>query len=420
MRTRAAVLGLGVVAAGIALASTSWRSSQTVVAPPIIVRDAYRIAVDTLHSGETLSELFARHGIGGFDFSAFNPDSSLDPRRARAGLVFSFRRLATESIPSLVTVRRGPEERLHYERLGAVWQSRSEPIVWVSEPARVEGPIGDALYLALDQNVPDEVLGSAERIRLAGNLAEIYDWTVDFTRDIRPSDYFNVLLERRVSEEGEVRLGRILAADLTITGKQLPAYRFESENGTTGYFDDQGRSLRRAFLRAPLEFRRISSRFSSARRHPILGRVRRHAGTDYAADRGTPVRATADGVVMRAGRVSTYGNLVELRHAKGITTRYGHLQRTAVRSGARVAQGQVIGYVGSTGLANGPHLHYEFRVNGVAKDPRRIDLGTGDPVPKKDRPAFERERARLDSLLNPAGFADAPDDSAASAAPAAE
>jgi murein DD-endopeptidase MepM/ murein hydrolase activator NlpD len=237
---------------------------------------------------------------------------------------------------------------------------------------------------------------------MAGNLAEVYDWTVDFTRDIRPGDHFRVLMERRVSEEGEVRLGRILAADLTVAGTHLPAYRFEAEDGTTGYFDDQGRSLRRAFLRAPLEFRRISSRFSSARRHPILGRVRRHAGTDYAADRGTPVRATADGVVLRAGRVSNYGNLVELRHAKGITTRYGHLQRIAVRSGARVTQGQVVGYVGATGLANGPHLHYEFRVNGVAKDHRRVDLGTGDPVPKKDRDAFERERDRLDALISPA------------------
>lgn len=411
MYARAAFLGLAVLgASAVAVVSGSWLSSKPVVAPPILVREAYRETVDTLQSGETLSELFARHGVVNFDFGAFNPDSTLDPRRARAGLVFSFRRLVTDSAPSRISVRRGPEERLHYERMGAEWRSRSEPIMWSSETVRVEGPIGDALYLALDANVPEDVLGSGERIRMAGNLAEIYDWTVDFTRDIRPGDYFRVLMERRLSEEGEVRLGRILAADLTLTGKRLPAYRFEAEEGTTGYFDDQGRSLRRAFLRAPLEFRRISSRFSSARRHPILGRIRTHAGTDYAAGRGTPVRATADGVVLRAGRVSTYGNLVELRHAKGITTRYGHLQRIAVRSGARVTQGQVIGYVGATGLANGPHLHYEFRVNGVAKDHRRADLGTGDPVPKKDRAAFERERDRLDALINPAASAPAVSD----------
>jgi len=411
MYARAAFLGLVVLGASvIAVASGSWLSSKPVVAPPILVREAFRETVDTLQSGETLSELFARHGVVNFDFGAFNPDSTLDPRRARAGLVFSFRRLVTDSVPSRISVRRGPEERLHYERMGAEWLSRSEPITWSSETVRVEGPIGDALYLALDANVPEDVLGSGERIRMAGNLAEIYDWTVDFTRDIRPGDYFRVLMERRVSEEGEVRLGRILAADLTVTGTRLPAYRFEAENGTTGYFDAQGRSLRRAFLRAPLEFRRVSSRFSSARRHPVLGRIRKHAGTDYAADRGTPVRATADGVVLRAGRVSTYGNLVELRHAKGITTRYGHLQRVAVRSGARITQGQVIGYVGATGLANGPHLHYEFRVNGVAKDHRRVDLGTGDPVPEKDRAAFERERDRLDALINPAAPAPAVSD----------
>lgn len=400
MRGRVLLFGVAVLGlSALAIARESWPWPRTVVAPPIIVRDAYRVTLDTLHAGETLSELFARHSIESFDFAAFHPDSGLDPRRARAGLVFAFRQLTTDSVPSRISVRRGPEERLHYERLGARWQSRAEAIAWSSESVRVEGPIGDALYLALDANVPNDVLNASERVRMAGNLAEIYDWTVDFTRDIRPGDYFQVLIERRVSEEGEVRLGRIDAADLTITGKHLLAYRFESEDGTTGYFDEQGRSLRRAFLRAPLEFRRISSRFSSARRHPVLGRVRRHQGTDYAAGRGTPVRATADGVVLRSGRVSTYGNLVELRHAKGITTRYGHLQRTAVRAGARVVQGQVIGYVGATGLANGPHLHYEFRVNGVAKDHRRVDLGTGDPVPEKDRPAFERERARLDPLL---------------------
>jgi hypothetical protein len=195
------------------------------------VRHAYRVTLDTLHAGETLSELFARHGIPGFDFSVFHPDSAIDPRRARAGLVFAFRRLRTDSVPSRISVRRGPEERLHYERLGAEWRSRAEAIAWSSDPVLVEGPIGDALYLALDANVPEDVLDASERIRMAGNLAEIYDWTVDFTRDIRPGDYFRVLIERRVSEEGEVRLGRIDAADLTITGRHLLAYRFEGEDG---------------------------------------------------------------------------------------------------------------------------------------------------------------------------------------------
>jgi murein DD-endopeptidase MepM/ murein hydrolase activator NlpD len=150
-----------------------------------------------------------------------------------------------------------------------------------------------------------------------------------------------------------------------------------------------------------VQFRRISSTFARARHHPVLGITRRHEGTDYAAAPGTPVMAAGDGVVLRAGRAGGYGNLIELRHRNGITTRYGHLRGFArgVRAGARVEQGQTIGFVGSTGLASGPHLHYEFRVNGVAKDSRRVDLGNGAPLQPSLRPAFDRERDRLLDLL---------------------
>jgi murein DD-endopeptidase MepM/ murein hydrolase activator NlpD len=161
-----------------------------------------------------------------------------------------------------------------------------------------------------------------------------------------------------------------------------------------------------------VEFRRISSNFAGARFHPVLGRVRRHEGTDYAARPGTPVMAAGDGVVLRSGWVGGYGNLIELRHLNGITTRYGHLRGFArkIRRGARVEQGQVIGYVGSTGLASGPHLHYEFRINGVAKDSRRVKIGGGAPVAKSDRAAFEQERDRLLALLRqPGGVAAQPD-----------
>ena len=161
----------------------------------------------------------------------------------------------------------------------------------------------------------------------------------------------------------------------------MTAFRFEA-GGRPTFYDADGNSLRRAFLRAPVQFRRISSTFARARRHPVLGITRRHQGTDYAAAPGTPVMAAGDGVVLRAGRAGGYGNLIELRHRNGITTRYGHLRGFArgIRGGARVSQGQTIGYVGSTGLASGPHLHYEFRVNGVAKDPRRVELGNGAPI----------------------------------------
>jgi murein DD-endopeptidase MepM/ murein hydrolase activator NlpD len=181
-----------------------------------------------------------------------------------------------------------------------------------------------------------------------------------------------------------------------MSGRSLTAFRFDSA-GRPAYFDSAGNSLRRAFLRAPVQFRRISSSFARSRYHPVLGISRRHEGTDYAANPGTPVMAAGDGVVTRAEWAGGYGKLVEVRHRSGIVTRYGHLRAFArgIRPGTRVSQGQVIGFVGSTGLATGPHLHYEFRVNGVARDARRISLGNGAPISPALRPAFERERERL-------------------------
>jgi murein DD-endopeptidase MepM/ murein hydrolase activator NlpD len=231
----------------------------------------------------------------------------------------------------------------------------------------------------------------------------VYAWQVDFTRDIQPGDSFRVVFERRVSQDGEVRVGNVLASDLTMSGKRLSGFRFGGVSGGSPlYYDAIGGSLRRAFLRAPVQFRRISSNFARRRYHPVLGLSRRHEGTDYAAAPGTPVMAAGDGMVLRAGRAGGYGNLIELRHVNGITTRYGHLRGFArgIRRGARVVQGQTIGYVGSTGLATGPHLHYEFRENGIARDSRRVTLGSGSPVSSQDRAAFERERDRLLLLLD--------------------
>jgi murein DD-endopeptidase MepM/ murein hydrolase activator NlpD len=302
-------------------------------------------------------------------------------------------------------VRTSPEQRVTFNRASQGWNTEAQPIRWRSEEARIEGAIDNSLYEALDASVSDEQLDGVNRRRLAWDLADVYAWAIDFTRDIRPGDRFQVVYERMVSEDGEVRVGRVLASDLTISGKSLTAFRFGGGDGRTAlYYDNEGNSLRRAFLRAPVEFRRISSRFASARFHPVLGLTRRHEGTDYAAAPGTPVMAAGDGVVLRAGRAGGYGNLIELRHLNGIITRYGHLRGFArnIRRGIRVQQGQTIGYVGSTGLATGPHLHYEFRVNGVARDSRNVQLGNGTPVEASQRGGFEQERDRLLVLLRQA------------------
>jgi murein DD-endopeptidase MepM/ murein hydrolase activator NlpD len=380
----------------------SWPWKRVLVATPIVVDNAWTESTDTLHRGETISELLARQGVVGLNLQEVVARSNFDPRRARTGMIFSFRRPRLDSFPTAFSVRTGAEQRLQFLRADSGgWTTEIQPIEWRSEVVRIEGPIDNSLYVALDQGVDAQLLGPGERERLAWDLADVYAWSVDFTRDIRVGDRFQVLLEREVSEEGEVRFGRILASDLSINGRSLTAYRFETASGAVSYYDAEGESLKRAFLRAPLQFRRISSSFNRSRRHPILGYARRHEGTDYSAAYGTPVLAAGEGTVAKAGRAGGYGNLVEIRHANGITTRYGHLSAILVRPGTRVSQGQVIGRVGATGLATASHLHYEFRVNGVARDSRRLALGNGKPVAAADRPAFEEERGRLSAELYP-------------------
>jgi murein DD-endopeptidase MepM/ murein hydrolase activator NlpD len=377
-----------------------WPWPRLQVAAPIVVSTAFTEEADTLRRGETLGELFLRQGLASFDVTRLFGEGGLDPRRLRAGLVFSFRRAIGDSEPTAVEVRTGPSERLRIERGGDLWDVEREAIAWDVEVVRFGGEIGSSLYEALDQHVPDQVLGREERVRLAWDMADVFAWSVDFTRDIQPGDEFAIVVERRVSEEGEARYGRVLAAELTVAGKPLTAFRFE-QGGQSGFYDAAGRSLRRAFLRAPVQFRRISSSYSRSRLHPILKVYRRHAGIDYSASAGTPVLAAGDGTVVQAGWAGGYGNLIEIRHRNGVSTRYGHLRGFAkgLRAGTRVGQGEAIGYVGSTGLSTAAHLHYEFLLNGRQQDPRALRDADGPPVDPAHRTAFEQLRGRYADLL---------------------
>ena len=370
-------------------------------ASPITISQAWMATSDTLRRGETIGDLFARQGLSSLDVGRLK-DLGLDARRLRAGLVFNFRRAAGAEEPTRVEVRTGPEERLRLEReeTDADWDLERETILWTHETVRIAGFIGSSLYAALDSAVPDQILAAGERMKLAWDLADVYAWSVDFTRDLQAGDRFAAVIERRVSPEGEIRYGRVLAASLELSGKTQTAFRFAQE-GSEGFYDAAGVSLRRAFLAAPVEFRRISSRFSRARFHPILRTYRMHAGTDYAATVGTPVMAAGDGTIASAGWSGGYGLLVEIRHRSGVTTRYAHLSRLGrgVSRGAHVSQGETIGYVGSTGLATAAHLHYEFRVNGAPQDPRRVRIEEGPPIAPALRPAFEEQRDGYARLL---------------------
>ncbi len=232
-------LGLAVVVftAAALFASTGhwpWHRLSAAAERPVLPAPARPAAlpvtesVDTLRRGETISELFGRHGIQDLNVSALGPAVSLDPRRLRSGLVFSFRRSASDSAPTHVAVRTSPEQRVIFRRVGGSWNGAVEPIQWKTEEIRIEGAIDNSLYEALDAQVGDDQLDGADRQRLAWDLADVYAWQVDFTRDIRPGDRFQVVFERLVSENGEIRFGRVLASDLTMSGKSLTAFRYEA------------------------------------------------------------------------------------------------------------------------------------------------------------------------------------------------
>src|SRR6185503_19032762 len=216
---------------------------------------------------------------------------------------------------------------------------------------------------------------------LVYDMADVFAWKVDFTRDLRKGDSFRLALERKIRGDGSIRSRHFLAIELTNGGRVLHAIPRPRAGGRFAYYDENGRSLRGAFLRYPVPYR-ITSRFTNRRYHPILKRYRAHEGIDYGAPAGAPVEATASGTVTRAGFAGGYGRLVELRHPQGIRTRYAHLRSIAldVRPGAHVEQGQIIGRVGSSGLATGPHLHYEFVQNGRHRDPLTVNLPGGPSV----------------------------------------
>ena len=235
-------------------------------------------------------------------------------------------------------------------------------------------------------------------------LARIFGWDIDFVLDLRDGDEFVVHYERIYQDGRFLQDGDILAARFVNQGREHQAVRFRLPDGRTRYFTPDGRSMEKAFLRAPLEFRRISSRFSLGRYHPILNRIRAHKGVDYAAPSGTPVRAAGDGTVRYRGWRGGYGNVIELQHGGGITTVYGHLSRfaAAAASGRAVRQGEIIGYVGMTGLATGPHLHYEYRVNGQFRNPATVQLPEARPIEPELRGAFLLQTAPHLQALAPA------------------
>jgi murein DD-endopeptidase MepM/ murein hydrolase activator NlpD len=233
--------------------------------------------------------------------------------------------------------------------------------------------------------------------RIVMKLADVFTWDVDFVRDISRGDSFAVVYEELWRDGQKLGEGEVLAAEFINRGRRFTAVRFDDGKGRPAYYTADGRPMRKAFVRAPVAFTRISSGFNPSRRHPILNTIRAHQGVDYAAPSGTPVIAAGDGKVIFRGWRGGYGNTVILQHANGVTTLYAHLSRfgKAARYGSRVRQGEVIGYVGATGLATAAHLHYEYRKNGVHLNPRTVTLPDAEPLRGAQLTAFRAESASL-------------------------
>lgn len=228
-------------------------------------------------------------------------------------------------------------------------------------------------------------------------LASIFGWDIDFALDIRKGDHFSLLYEQQYLDGEKLRDGRILAAEFTNQDRTYQAVLFTDPKGRGLYYAPDGSSMRKAFLRSPVDFRRISSKFQRERYHPVLGKKRPHRGVDYAAKIGTPIKAAGDGKVIFRGTKGGYGRTVIVQHGGNITTLYAHMSgyRRGVTTGTRVQQGQIIGYVGKSGLATGPHLHYEFRLNGAHRNPLTVKLPDAKPIAAEYRELFQIQSKQL-------------------------
>ena len=258
-----------------------------------------------------------------------------------------------------------------------------------SHTTHITGQVTNSLFVSAQK------AGLSDRLIM--ELANIFGWDIDFALEIRAGDSFSVIYKEDFLDGKKYRDGAILAAEFINRGRSFRAIRYVDKAGRADYFSPDGKSVRKAFLRSPVDFRRISSRFQKSRWHPVLGKKRPHRGVDYAAATGTPIKASGDGKIILRGRKGGYGRAVMIEHGGGIVTLYGHMSRYASkqRRGTRVKQGQTIGYVGQSGLASGPHLHYEFRINGSHRNPLTVKLPAAAPIAKKYRADFQEKTAPL-------------------------
>lgn len=348
----------------------------------------------TVKPGDALGVVMERAGVGASDVGQIVTamKKNFDPRNLKAGqdvhmhfvpseaggMHFARMKIPLDSVKTLIVYRADKGDftsRLHEKEVEKVTRAQK---------AKIEVSLYGS---AAKAGIPKAVVAEAIRI---------YSWNVDFQRDVRKGDGLEVLYDSFETHNGHVvKTGNILYAKLTLNGKELPLYRYEMSDGRIDYFGADGRSIKRTLMKTPIDGARMSSGFGM-RRHPILGYSKMHKGADFAAARGTPIYAAGDGVVEKAGRFSSYGKYVRIRHNSQLKTAYAHMSKIKTRIGARVTQGQVIGYVGTTGRSTGPHLHYEVLNGGRQVNPRSINLPTGEKLGGKALKKFKSMMKQMD------------------------
>ncbi len=374
------------------------------------IDETYDIATHIIRRNESLSAILRAHGLSPAQIHELSRSSSgvFDVRRIRAGRplhIFSEADTTGSGSVKYVVYEDNAAEFVRFHLADSIFVARDSKPVEV-RTRMVSGSITSSLYQTMREIGVDP--------QLTHRLADVYAWQVDFYR-IQPGDHFRVLFEERLVDGVVTDLGRIKAAVFNHRNQDFYAFHYR-QNGMDEYFDEEGNSLRRQFMAAPLDYTRISSRFTNRRFHPVLRRNMPHHGTDYAAPVGTPIRAVGDGTITVARFDRNNGNYIRIRHNSVYETGYLHMSRFAdgMRPGTQVKQGQIIGYVGATGLATGPHLCFRFWQHGRPVDPHRIELPPADPIQDEHRTAFSARKEQLlerldinpDSVLNrPAIFA---------------
>jgi murein DD-endopeptidase MepM/ murein hydrolase activator NlpD len=345
-------------------------------------------------SGDSLSIIFQRAGLKDRDlYELFNSSpNAKELRRIMPGEIITFELNDSNQLKQLTYVK-SELSSLQFTRTEKGFESKKlerEPDIQI---AFRNATINSSLFMA------GKNAGLASNVVM--DLANIFAWDIDFAQDIHRGDQFKVMYEEKYLDGKKIGNGAILAVEFINQGKTYKAVRYTDKEGYTNYYSPTGESMRKAFLRMPVDFARISSHFNLNRKHPVLHTIRAHKGTDYAAPRGTPIKAAGDGKVIHAGRKGGYGNTVILQHGQGYQTLYAHMHNFGggIKAGARVRQGQIIGYVGTTGLSTGPHLHYEFHVHGVPRNPMTIDLPKTVAILDSEKARFKAQTQTLVAQL---------------------